>query len=451
MKRILERRYGFGSARVALRPTPVRRRPVPSLREGWRAMQREEGDVIVRRVSLSLLRASVPAVAALVVSLFLASLLRERQDTSTVEIVAFEEPAPPEAPAPPEEIAEQPPEPEPEPVPAAVPPPPAPKPEIVAARPPEPRARPKPAPEPPPRAPAPEPPRREPVRPPPRIEPVAPPVLAKASPPPEPARAQRSPAPAPAPAHSAPPVAFAAAALPREPALDDAPAPRRTTAFAAARPSDTRPRVDLAAPAPVADLDDLEAPAARGAHLPTVPTPRSPAHSAPALDFAAAALPGAPETPRRDSAARRPVPTAPPPRRRERGNPAALGLPAAPTGDPGPPAAEAPLPRSARAAAPAPSASVHREEPALRGVPLASLDACVSDRQEDALKQRVVAAAEERSRCESAAGRFHFVETKNVNAFLMWIERAPGRKMGDRCAELLHALDCLASAKRSGR
>ena len=60
MKRVLERRYGFGAARLALRPTPVRRRPTPTLRDGWRAMQREEGDLIVRRVTLSLLRATVP-------------------------------------------------------------------------------------------------------------------------------------------------------------------------------------------------------------------------------------------------------------------------------------------------------------------------------------------------------------------------------------------------------
>jgi hypothetical protein len=80
-------------------------------------------------------------------------------------------------------------------------------------------------------------------------------------------------------------------------------------------------------------------------------------------------------------------------------------------------------------------------------VALASLDACRSDRDEDALKQRVVAAARDRDRCESAAGRFHFVETKNLNAFLMRIEHAPGRRLGDRCSELLHALDCLAKSR----
>jgi hypothetical protein len=32
---------------------------------------------------------------------------------------------------------------------------------------------------------------------------------------------------------------------------------------------------------------------------------------------------------------------------------------------------------------------------------------------------------------------------KNVNAFLMYVQRAPNRGEGDRCVELAHALDCL--------
>jgi hypothetical protein len=77
-------------------------------------------------------------------------------------------------------------------------------------------------------------------------------------------------------------------------------------------------------------------------------------------------------------------------------------------------------------------------------VPLGSLAACVSDQREDALKQQIVARAGSRLSCESPAGRYHFVQVKNVNAFLMRIERAPGRRAGDRCVELAHALDCLA-------
>jgi hypothetical protein len=77
-------------------------------------------------------------------------------------------------------------------------------------------------------------------------------------------------------------------------------------------------------------------------------------------------------------------------------------------------------------------------------VPLASLAACVSDRREDGLKQQIVARAGNRRSCEDPSGRYTLVQVKNVNAFLMRIERAPGRRAGDRCVELAHALDCLA-------
>jgi hypothetical protein len=91
-----------------------------------------------------------------------------------------------------------------------------------------------------------------------------------------------------------------------------------------------------------------------------------------------------------------------------------------------------------------PVAAPRPDDPAVRGVPLASLAACVSDRTEDALKQQVVAAVRDRAHCQSPHGRYHFVETKNVNAFLMRIERATRRQPGDRCEELTFALDCLA-------
>jgi len=95
-------------------------------------------------------------------------------------------------------------------------------------------------------------------------------------------------------------------------------------------------------------------------------------------------------------------------------------------------------------AAPAPTQAA-RSEPnqRLRGVPLGSLAACRTDRLEDDLKQKVLAAVRNRAECVSAAGRYSFVETKNLNAFLMWVERAPGRAQGDRCAELSFALSCL--------
>jgi hypothetical protein len=79
----------------------------------------------------------------------------------------------------------------------------------------------------------------------------------------------------------------------------------------------------------------------------------------------------------------------------------------------------------------------------LEGVTLGSLASCVSDREEDALKQRLLVAVGSTRECVSAAGRYRFVETRNLNAFLMWIERAPHRSESDRCVELSLALECL--------
>jgi hypothetical protein len=112
------------------------------------------------------------------------------------------------------------------------------------------------------------------------------------------------------------------------------------------------------------------------------------------------------------------------------------------------PRPSAPQPAPARAARPVALAQqdgVPARRPGLRGVALSELLPCVSDARELALKQKTVAAARNASLCESPAGRFHFVETKNVNAFLMSIEQAPGRRSGDRCEELTLALECLAS------
>jgi len=79
----------------------------------------------------------------------------------------------------------------------------------------------------------------------------------------------------------------------------------------------------------------------------------------------------------------------------------------------------------------------------LAAVPLGSLAACASDREEDQRKMAVLTAVRGRTECSSAAGRYRFVETKNLNAFLMWIERAPNRRAADRCVELRLALECL--------
>jgi hypothetical protein len=45
--------------------------------------------------------------------------------------------------------------------------------------------------------------------------------------------------------------------------------------------------------------------------------------------------------------------------------------------------------------------------------------------------------------CSDGYGAWSFVETKNLNAFLMRVERGPERA-DDRCAELTRALACLA-------
>lgn len=79
----------------------------------------------------------------------------------------------------------------------------------------------------------------------------------------------------------------------------------------------------------------------------------------------------------------------------------------------------------------------------LAAVPLGSLAACATDREEDQRKMALLTAVRGRTECSSAAGRYRFVETKNLNAFLLWIERAPGRRTVDRCVELRLALECL--------
>ena len=81
-------------------------------------------------------------------------------------------------------------------------------------------------------------------------------------------------------------------------------------------------------------------------------------------------------------------------------------------------------------------------------MPLADLAVCMSDRDEDRLKQAVVAAVTTQKECVSRAGTYRFVETKNLNSFLMRIDQASGRSVGDRCDELRNALECLQGAGR---
>jgi hypothetical protein len=106
-----------------------------------------------------------------------------------------------------------------------------------------------------------------------------------------------------------------------------------------------------------------------------------------------------------------------------------------------------PVSRSGRAAPQAPRGS-KSDRTGVAGVPLGELAACLSDREEDRLKQAVVAAVTTQDECVSSKGTYRFIETKNLNAFLMWIDRAPARPVSDRCVELGYALECLQSAGR---
>jgi len=103
--------------------------------------------------------------------------------------------------------------------------------------------------------------------------------------------------------------------------------------------------------------------------------------------------------------------------------------------------------RSGRAT-PMVSRGTSGDRPGVAGVPLGDLAACLSDREEDRLKQAVVAAVTTQEECVSKKGTYRFIETKNLNAFLMWIDRAPARAVSDRCVELGFALECLESASR---
>ena len=64
-------------------------------------------------------------------------------------------------------------------------------------------------------------------------------------------------------------------------------------------------------------------------------------------------------------------------------------------------------------------------------------------------KQRVVAAVTTQKECLSDAGHYRFLQTRNLNSFLMWVERTSGRAEADRCVELRHALDCLKRQART--
>jgi hypothetical protein len=422
---LFERRYGFGAGRVPLCPAQHSRRVVRSFREVILEARRD-GDAVGHSLA-QIARASAAFVAAaLLLAFVFADVLTLPPDESEIVIVAFVEPFV-------EEPSELPPLPEPEPEPVPVErakPEPLPSVDDIAALAPSAPATAKP---PPPKPPPPA--QAKPLPPSLQIQQIA--RAPEAAPLPQ-RRVSRDPRAKPT---AAPRLTFDPLPLPDvdEPRTQRA---ARSPLFSAARPPDAKPRFDAPAlrTAPAALAPSPARPARRNA-----PSPERSRPAPPRLAVAASspAPPGDRPPPRRET---RRTPALPAPRRGTR-NKLALAISNA---GPDPPAPARPTPVRQRAGrtAPAPAASPRAEEPGVRGVPLASLAACVSDRLEDTLKQKVVAAARDRAHCESPEGRYHFVETKNVNAFLMGIERRAQRKPGDRCAELAHALDCLSRRDR---
>ncbi|GEM_PF-2805178 len=81
-------------------------------------------------------------------------------------------------------------------------------------------------------------------------------------------------------------------------------------------------------------------------------------------------------------------------------------------------------------------------------VPLDDLPDCQPAGRQDALKRRILRAAAERPTCHHAEGAYRFLETRNLNAFLMWSRSQPASSLAasgprDACAVLERALRCL--------
>ena len=408
-------RYAFGAGRVALSPEPYRGAdPDVTLRQGLALASQEWSRAGSTRRTLGTTAVAL-LVGAWLAAALISGALRERDTTSGLEIVMLETPPLPE----PVVI------PEPEPIVAPEP--------VIEAAEPEPIVKPEPV-----------------VAP----KPVVKPERVAARPPVPPPHSEPAPIAKPAP----PPMQIARPAFPAAPP-PPVPAPRVTA---------PQPRVQVARPAlpkPVIAIDAVSAPAAPAETTPrasqqpqlalrpaAAPAPRP--RPAPSFDLGAPASPGLSNESAAPVAAVRTASAAPAAARATARSvarpPASLALPAlsadAPIRDPG---AE-PTPSRVAARDPAPANGVSRsKEPRLRGVALGSLASCVSDRDEDALKQQLVALVGEPAECLSAAGRYRFVETRNLNAFLLWVERAPARPEADRCVELTHALDCVR--KHGGR
>ncbi|MFI5315299.1 MAG: hypothetical protein ACHQ6T_06345 [Myxococcota bacterium] len=417
----IRRRYGWGAARLCIEAQPVRYEKTPPL----------------------LPNATSGAATVLIGGLAVFALLRSieppDETPSEIQIVQLEE-MQPEPPPPPEQVLQPlpepeppPPEPKPEPVVVAQAPPPPPKPQPVKHKAEAPKRRELPKPKP------------EPVR----VAQEEPPPLWKAAPiTPPPA-----PRPEPPPARRPPPAVQIDAPKPLPAVVESPPAPAwKPVAIAQNAPKAAAPRVAI---------DAVRAPSSAPPELPTraiSAPPGAPSAAKPAVRMpnvrpvvpAAAAPDFAADSTAAPSYARSAAPTPVAPAVTVRPPPKGVAMPGISAARDSEPAREMDTRGYDRPGVTAPPAAAARSEPnaKLRGVPLGSLAACRTDRLEDDLKQRVLAAVRNREECASAAGRYRFVETKNLNAFLMWIERAPGRAEGDRCAELSNALSCLRGGAR---
>ena len=465
----VEQHYGFGAANIPIRSEAHRAAPM-SLVEGMSSLVGEmtEGGVLATTRRLA---GQMPALALglLILAAFFVTLSQDHSDRSPIEVVLFEaEPPLPPPPVVEEPVLEKPIEKPPEPIPLEIAKPEPPRPVVPrppppqlakrppAPRPPPPRVQPKPRPRPKPVIPqiarieAPKPPAppkqiervtRE------RVQPVARPRVAidlarpeprVASVTPRPERTSRATIERVKPARITP--RLDAPAAPALGAASEAP-PKRAFRVASTRPaSGDRPRA-LPGIAPAPKLAETPPPQgarpARTHDRRPAPTQRS---RAPAPRLSTAPVPVAPTT--AAAAPQRATRQAPVPSNRRGPRPAAAvaGVQAQ-IAPPAPQLAS----RTGRAAPEVPRGT-SADRPGVAGVPLGDLAACVTDREEDRLKQAVVAAVTTQKECVSRKGTYRFVETKNLNAFLMWIDRAPGRPVSDRCVELSYALECLESA-----
>jgi len=461
----VERHYGFGAARIPLQ-AEFYRGSEANVRDGLHTVFSElalGGPVsAMRRVA-----AQTPAIVLglLLLMAFVVTMTKDRSDFSPIEMVLLETPTP--TPVVPEEpeipLAELTPEPpRPAPIPEPVAPRPAPPPPRLAERkpPPPPVVKPRPRPRPAPvmpqiakiEAPKPVPEARavravRPVRK--RSQPIDRPRVAidqlETRPPVVPRAPERllARATAPRPTAQRNTPRLAAPAAPRF--NSELPPPREPTfRVATSRPTaGERPKpLPGLAPAPQQAAAAPPAPAPRQSRAgsPRPNLPRRVRAAAPALASVSPPTAAPPALPAAIRAAR----DSPRTSQRAGRRPAAELARASqrPTVEP------RKLASRADRAAPTASRSPSGERPGVAGVPLGELAACITDREEDRLKQAVVAAVKTQKECVSRKGTYRFVETKNLNAFLMWIEKPQSRAVEDRCAELHYALECLQSASQ---